>query len=256
VGVIHRPWRRVLLDAIVLFVAYQIYRQARALIHGGERQATIHARQVIRIERALGLFHEETIQRPFAHMSAFLRFWDSWYGAMHFAGPIIGLAVLYVVAPDRYRTWRNVLGLVVLVALVGFALYPLLPPRLLPPRYGFVDSGARYGGIGPLGKDVAAGALNAYAAMPSLHLAWSTWTTCALWGVARGPWAKAALVLWPVAMVFAVTVTANHYFVDCLGGVVTVALAYGLERGRMTLTGSSRIARPPRLRRPSAGAAR
>jgi hypothetical protein len=59
---------------------------------------------------------------------------------------------------------------------------------------------------------------------------------CALWGIVRRRWARALLILWPLAMVFAVTVTANHYLVDCIGGVATVGLAYGLERGREALT--------------------
>ncbi|HEY2427902.1 MAG TPA: phosphatase PAP2 family protein [Acidimicrobiales bacterium] len=220
---------------MILLVAYQAYRFVRAFIHGTAHQAAVHARQVIRLERALGIFHERAVQRPFVHATAFLRFWDTWYGAMHFAGPVVGLAVLYVTSPSAYRQWRNVLGFVLLASLVGFALYPLLPPRLLPPVYGFVDSGARYGGIGPIGKDVAAGALNAYAAMPSLHLAWSTWAACALWGRVRTRWARPLLLAWPLAMVFAVTVTANHYFVDCLAGVATVGVAYGLERARQAL---------------------
>ena len=234
-GLHGRSPRRVLLDGVVLLVAYQAYRFARAFIHGTRWQATVHARQVIRLERALGLFHEEAVQHPFDHRVVFLRLWDTWYGAMHFAGPVVGLAVLYAWSPERYRQWRNILGVVLVAALVGFALYPLLPPRLLSPTYGFVDSGARDGGIGPIGKDVAAGALNAYAAMPSLHLAWSTWTTCALWGLVRAPWARLLLLAWPAAMVFAVTVTANHYFVDCLAGAAAVGLAYGVERGRVRI---------------------
>lgn len=226
----HLGWRTAV-EAVLLLVAYQVYRQLRAAIRSTTRQADIHARQVIRLERAIGIFGEHAVQRPFAHTEWWLRLWDTWYGTMHYAGPVIGLAVLYVFAPDRYRTWRNVLGFVLLLACLGFWLYPLLPPRLLPARYSFVDSGAVFGGIGPVGKDVAAGALNAYAAMPSLHLAWSTWAACALWGVVPRRWAP-LLLLWPAAMVYAVTVTANHYFLDCVGGVAAVAIAVGLERVR------------------------
>ena len=65
------------------------------------------------------------------------------------------------------------------LSLLGFWLYPVLPPRLLPTHYGFFDA-AHFGGIGPVGKAEAGPLANAYAAMPSLHIGWSSWCAFAL----------------------------------------------------------------------------
>jgi len=35
------------------------------------------------------------------------------------------------------------------IAILTFWLYPLMPPRLMPARYGFVDTAAHYFNVGP-----------------------------------------------------------------------------------------------------------
>src|SRR5207249_11224156 len=135
---------------------------------------------------------------------------------------------LYLKFPERYRLWRNTAGAMLLLALIGFWLYPVLPPRLLA-HFGFFDA-ARYGGIGPIGKAEAGPLANAYAAMPSLHIGWSTWCAFAVVPVVKRRWVKALLIAHPFATFFAVVVTANHYLLDRAGGLATLALAYLLPR--------------------------
>ncbi|MEM8709204.1 MAG: phosphatase PAP2 family protein, partial [Actinomycetota bacterium] len=68
---------------------------------------------------------------------------------------------------------------------------------------------------------------NQYAAMPSLHIAWAIWCTVALYPVLRRGWAKAMIAAYPVLTMFAIVVTANHYWLDAVGGVV--ALVMGIK---------------------------
>jgi membrane-associated phospholipid phosphatase len=112
------------------------------------------------------------------------------------------------------------------LGLVGFWLYPLMPPRLLPESYGFVDTRLEFLAIGRPANDPAAE--NLYAAMPSLHLAWATWVTLSLWPLARRTWLRVLLVAYPVAQLFCTVVTANHYFLDAVGGWGVLALAWVL----------------------------
>jgi membrane-associated phospholipid phosphatase len=116
-----------------------------------------------------------------------------------------------------------------LLSLLGFWLYPVLPPRLLPAHFGFFDA-ARYGGIGPIGKAEAGPIANAFAAMPSLHIGWSSWCAFAAVPVIRRRWVKALLVAYPFCTMFAVVVTANHYVLDGVGGLANLGLAYLLAR--------------------------
>ena len=144
---------------------------------------------------------------------------------MHFVVPALVLIYLFHWHFERYRFWRNTAGLMLLISLLGFWLYPVLPPRLLPAHFGFFDA-SHYGGIGPIGKAEAGPMANAFAAMPSLHIGWSVWCALAAVPVVRRRWMKVLLILHPIATMFAVVVTANHYILDGVGGLVTLGLGY------------------------------
>src|SRR5262249_42942981 len=67
---------------------------------------------------------------------------------------------------------------------------------------------------------------NLFAAMPSLHVGWSTWSLLAVWPLLRRTWAKVLWVLYPVSIFFCIVVTANHWILDAVGGWVVLALGY------------------------------
>jgi hypothetical protein len=183
----------------------------------------------LRFEMALGLFHEETIQDWFLGAHWFIRFWDIYYGSFHFIVTAFALVWCFRSRPDRYPLWRNTLAATTALALIGFAFFPLMPPRLLPPSYGFVDTLARYGGLWSFDSGTMKAVSNQYAAMPSMHFGWSTWCVFVLWpATERRPWLKPVLVLYPVATLFAITVTANHFWLDALGGAAALAAGYAL----------------------------
>jgi hypothetical protein len=172
-----RPW----IELPILVVAYVIYGHIRVHITPGAGPAFRNAVHVVNFERATRTYWEHTLQRPFLHIPAALTAMELYYGVVHFAVPIIVLRALYGFRPQSYRHWRNIMGWLLVVALIGFAVYPLMPPRLLPARFGFVDTATLVHGLGPIhpGKG-GAGGDNPYAAMPSLHVAWSTWSACAI----------------------------------------------------------------------------
>src|SRR5204863_1405522 len=114
------------------------------------------------------------------------------------------------------------------LALVGFAFYPLMPPRLLPHHYGFIDSLDEIGSLWTFDSGTMQKLSNQYAAMPSLHFAWSTWSVFVLWPMMRRWWSKALVAIYPVATLFAIVVTANHYVLDPAGGVVVFGVGYAL----------------------------
>ena len=219
------------IEVPVAVLAYQAYRLTRIWVAGSTRNATIHARQIVRAERALHIFIESRSQRALLAHPSVLSFWNVYYGTVHFVVPLVVFVWLWRVAPDRYRTWRNIFGFLLLIGLIGFAVYPLLPPRLLPPSEHIIDTAARFGGLGSLGgPDANPG--NPYAAMPSLHIGWSSWCTAALVPVLRRRWARALLVLYPLATLTAIVVTGNHYVLDAVGGLLALGAAVGIEQLR------------------------
>ncbi len=79
---------------------------------------------------------------------------------------------------------------------------------------------------------------NPYAAMPSLHFAWAAW--CALGGykVVRSKFLRYLLLADPFITIFVVIVTANHFFLDIIGGALVLAISIllaGVKRPGMRI---------------------
>jgi hypothetical protein len=188
-----------------------------------------HAKQIIRAEEWLHSFHEEAIQQAFLGWRGFIEFWNVFYGTAHFIVTIGALILLFVKMPERYPRWRNTLAAATGLALFGFWLYPLMPPRLLPVSYGFVDTLKDIGGLWSFDSGTMAKISNQYAAMPSLHCGWSIWSACVLWPMARNRPLRVLVVIYPVLTLFCIVVTANHYWLDAAGGVAVLAAGYGVS---------------------------
>jgi membrane-associated phospholipid phosphatase len=113
------------------------------------------------------------------------------------------------------------------VAFVGFWLYPVAPPRLLPASFGFVDT-LRDRSSGHLEGSLINTAGDQYASMPSLHVAWAVWCALALYPMFRH-WALRALVVaYPVMTTLVVVATGNHYFLDAAAGTLLACLVWAV----------------------------
>ena len=169
-------------------------------------------------------------------------------------------------APARYIVWRNTLLVMLVIGLVIFWAYPLMPPRLMPQR-GFVDTAAEFFNFGPQQRVVLVhGVPNAAASRPRSATCsprcrrstagWSMWSALAMLPVLRSRWAKALVLLDPLATLFAIVVTANHWILDAVGGWVVLGMSWLLvaayERRRVPPEprrhGSGRAASPLRRR--------
>jgi membrane-associated phospholipid phosphatase len=238
-----RPWtKRIrfgwLIEIAIGIVLYFTYDALREQAAGSSADALRHARQIVDVQRFFGIYQEHRIQQAFLDWSPFISFWNIYYGTIHFVMPVIALVALYRKMPARYVRWRNTLLFMLAFGLVGFWLYPLTPPRLMPARYDFVDTAAEFYNFGPQqrialdasGQPTAAAKAafgNLYAAMPSLHVGWATWSTLALLPLVRRRWLKVLLCCYPLATIFAIVVTGNHWILDAVGGWVVLAAGYG-----------------------------
>ena len=226
------PIRRIAMGLAPMLLLYIAYSVVRWLVRTrGPIDGPVNARDVLDVERRLGLDWERELQRVSLSHDAVITA-ANWYYVAGFLPVILGFAALSAWrAPDAFRWWRKVFVVTLLMALVGFVLFPLAPPRMLPSSEGFVDTLAAYGpqyygdhegrslfnGYGSFPSLV-----NVYAAMPSMHVAWSAIAGALL--AASLPGSRLALltgVLHPILMGVAVLVTANHYVLDVLiGGLV------------------------------------
>jgi hypothetical protein len=235
IGVTTRPvqrsswWREVLLIA-AFYGLYTVVRDVRGDRPVSVLQATTNAHRVISVERFFGLFHEANIQHWFLHYRELIRLCDDYYGTIHFVAAVAVLVLLFFRYPARYRLWRNTLAITTGLALIGFSFFPLLPPRLLPPGYGFVDTLRVVGGLWNFSSGPVNDVSNQYAAMPSLHTAWSAWCAVALIPLIRPLWGKVLVLLYPAVTIFCIIVTANHYIADVIAGILLLAVSYVLAR--------------------------
>ena len=158
--------------------------------------------------------------------------------------------------PLRYEKYRNVLLCTTALALVGFSVFPLMPPRLLGncvSPYGgcasgfeFVDTLRQVGGLWSFDSGAMSDLSNQYAAMPSLHFGWSMWCCIALVPTFRSRIVRGLLLVYPWVTLFAIVVTANHYWLDALGGAWVLLIGFLL--GTLITKGSARF-RLARMRR-------
>jgi membrane-associated phospholipid phosphatase len=141
---------------------------------------------------------------------------------------VIALLYLFRRQPWRYPLWRNTLAFTTALALIGFAFFPLMPPRLLPPGYHFTDTLRTVGGLWSFDSGPMNAVSNQYAAMPSLHFAWSSWCALVLGPAVKRRWLKVLVYAYPLVTLFAIVVTGNHYILDAIGGAVILAAGFGL----------------------------
>jgi hypothetical protein len=256
-------WWREVLYILLVYVAYSAVRNQFGSGAGDSvdpEPAFNHAKAIIHIQQSMGLYFEDALQRWYLDLpwNGLIRFWNVYYGVLHFV--VAGLALVWMFrrAPERYRLWRNTLAFTTLLALVGFASFSLMPPRLLddpgrfggcqvyataepaelpeeagdPPcdEYGFVDTVAVYGGWASFGSDEMAAVSNQYAAMPSMHIGWSTWCAFVLAPLVRRRWLRALVIAYPLLTLFDIIVTANHYWIDGVGGLVCLGAGYLVAR--------------------------
>ncbi|MGW1187127.1 bifunctional glycosyltransferase 87/phosphatase PAP2 family protein [Streptomyces sp. NPDC002559] len=226
-------WRRVLgrpnllLELLLIRVVYSAYSHVRLAATAGRGTAEHHGRQIHAVEQWLHIDIEHAVNHAVVGIGRLRGFFDHYYTTFHFIVPLTILGVLYARRPADYRWARSTIGFATVLALFGFWLYPLAPPRLMP-GLGFIDT---VNGVQDFAKPdygTLTSMTNQYAAMPSLHFGWSLWCGVIVVVLAPKAWMKALGLLHPLFTVSAIVATANHWVLDAVGGAVVVSLGFGL----------------------------
>jgi PAP2 superfamily len=211
-----------------------------------------NARGILHIERVLHIDPELSLDRWLASHHTLATILANYYDNAHFVVTLGVLAWLWWRRADIYRPLRNALVLVNVIGFVVFWLLPVAPPRMLD---GFTDVVASTHAFGSWHTGALASAANQLAAMPSLHMAWAAWCTLALWRASKRPVVRALAVAYPCLTAFAVLATGNHFLLDIVGGLIVLAIAVALvgSSGRIAERGLARLGFMRRLRGERAG---
>ncbi|MEW2120064.1 phosphatase PAP2 family protein [Streptomyces sp. NPDC005474] len=229
--VLTRP--NLLLELMLIRVTYAAYQRVRlaatgGTTTGGRPAAEAHGHQIHGVEKFLHIDVESWVNHTVVKIDWMRDFFDVYYTSFHFVVPLTVLGVLYWRRPVDYRWARASLGFATLLALVGFWLYPLAPPRLMP-GLGVIDTVHGVQDFSKPDYGTLTALTNQYAAMPSLHFGWSLWCGLVIAVVARKWWVRGLGVLHPLFTVSAIVATGNHWVLDAAGGGVVVLAGFGLS---------------------------
>ncbi|GGV85560.1 membrane protein [Streptomyces griseoloalbus] len=228
--VLTRP--NLLLELLLIRVTYAAYAKVRLAATGGSNsagraRAEEHGHQILDLERVLHLDIEHAVNHAVVKIGWLRNFFDFYYTSFHFIVPLTVLGLLYWRRPVDYRWARAGLGFATLLALIGFWLYPLAPPRLMP-DLGIIDTVHGVQDFSQPDYGTLTALTNQYAAMPSLHFGWSLWCGLVIAIIAPKTWMKVLGLLHPVFTASAIVATGNHWLLDAAGGAVVVGAGFGL----------------------------
>jgi len=234
----HLPQRKLVLDIlmeiVILAVVYFVYKYSRGGIDAKEITALQHAREIIDLEKAMGIFVELDIQSWFLDNSAMTHFANILYTICYYPAVIIFAIWAYWRYRSKYKFMRTVFVISAIIAFISFALYPTAPPRFFDGReldtttvedLGFVDTIAEHWHIN---ESSDPNTYNPFAAMPSLHFGWTVMVSAGLFWMTRSRFGIALAVVLPIAMFFGITSTANHFILDAVAGAMVIGIAFWL----------------------------
>ena len=203
-----------------------VYRLARGIAdHNGAVTpvAKENARHVIAIESYVNALFEQSLQKVLLSSRFLVDIAAATYWLSQFAVLAVALFWVYFRQTESFTRFRNWLMLANVIGLIGYVLVPTAPPRMFP-NLGFLDIEALFSGLTTSSKGVSSLA-NPYAAMPSLHAADALIVGISMAFVCKRLWAKVLWLLWPPWVWFTVMATGNHFWLDCLAGVLVALVA-------------------------------
>jgi len=201
---------------------FAIYHFGRMLRPGDGVIAHHNALRVLNFERWAHLPDELAEQKALLTSKFWTEFANTYYFYVHLPATAVFLIWMFRRRPLLYPAVRHAMIGTTFVGLVVHLAFPLAPPRMLS-GLGFIDTAARYGPNIYAGDPDHPTVVNQYAAMPSLHVGWAMLVAGGLIAATTTRW-RWLWLLHPTLTAVAVVGTANHYWLDCIVGVVLLAV--------------------------------
>ena len=257
-----REWMRSAGDLGVFVAMWLAYDESRGIADG--LGMPIQVESVRNLDRLLffgadpvvelqAAFHRTEIAERIVNGEIVLRTVTDvqWYDVVgsfvyysHFIVPPIVIGALWLINRHQWVRYMRRFATLLFGACVMFVLLPTAPPWMaaggtnrvgldlaaLPPLSRHTGVGWRYVGLGSFveawdtGRDWA----NQVAAMPSLHSAFALFVVVFFWPWVQNPWARAAMLAYPLAMAVALAYFAEHYIVDAVAGWLLVGTVFWL----------------------------
>ncbi|MBJ7000793.1 phosphatase PAP2 family protein [Streptomyces griseofuscus] len=229
-GRLREPRRpRLWFEILLIAVSYWLYSLIRNAVPEQKGEALRNADWIWRAEHALGIDVERSVNHAVNAVTWLIIGMNYYYATLHFIMTLGVLVWLYRWHPGRYAAARLALFATTGGALAGYYLFPLAPPRLMRGG-GFVDTVMVHHTWGSMASGDLKHMSNQYAAMPSMHIGWSLWCGLTIFALASVPWVRVLGLLYPVATLVVIVSTANHFWLDAVGGVLCLSFGFGVAR--------------------------
>lgn len=216
---------------LLYLVMFQVYKMVRKqFIPPDESIAFAHAKDILHFEEKLGLMFELDLQQWVLDQGDWMIHSFNNVYAYYMWGFNFGVIFLAFMAPKRYRYMRRAFFISMTIATPMYLLYPLAPPRFMEPHgWPFMDTLAVYGPN--YFSDTGLVTANRFAAMPSMHVGWTTFfAICIMLGSPNRKAGIAIMAFLTVLITLTVMVTGNHYWMDAIGGWLVIGAAFVINR--------------------------
>jgi hypothetical protein len=207
-----------------LFVmADLLYELVRGVAEGKASTAFANADKVISFEQSTGTFFEPHLQALLLPEHWLIGTLNWMYLNTHFVVTTSFLVWLYLFRNDSFYFVRNMFMVAMGVALIGYTVFPCAPPRLTV-GHGFVDTIHDISNVNQ-DSDLLKVLVNPYAAVPSMHIAFSLMIGVPGFRLSRHWYTKAFWAAYPAIVFLVITATANHFWFDAAMGALVAATA-------------------------------
>ncbi|MFB7558071.1 phosphatase PAP2 family protein [Streptomyces brevispora] len=219
---------RLWFEIALIAVSYWLYSLVRNAVPEQKAAALANADWIWSVERFLGIAVEQSINHAVNSATWLIVSMNYYYATLHFIVTIGVLVWLFRRHPGRYAAARLALFATTATALAGYYFFPLAPPRLMNGGK-FIDTVMVHHTWGSMASGNFKNMSNQYAAMPSMHIGWSLWCGLTVFALASTSWVRVLGLLYPTATLLVIVSTANHFWLDAVGGMTCLAFGYAVS---------------------------
>lgn len=221
----HLPhgWSDLVLQIGLVLAGYAVYSLVRGLADNPQAAAAAfeNGRTIISVQQDLGIFVEPRVQEAFGGTGLIADIASWIYLNAQLSVTMAALVWIYFRRNRSFYFVRNTFMVAWLLALVVYIVMPVAPPRFFP-EFGFVDSVSDFTGVS---SETSNAFFNPYAAVPSMHVAFSLMIGVPLALLVRHRPVKVFWALYPLLVTFVIIVTGNHFIADAILGAVAAGIA-------------------------------
>jgi len=224
-------------------ILYVLYFLVRAQAVGNTTEAFRNADYVISVERWLGIFKELQFQNAMSlSHDVLLHLWNIVWFYGHWPVIILCGLWLFVKRPQTYTLTRNAFLVTGAIALVIYALFPVVPRHYIHDGVVYTLTTSYV-----MNSDQST-FVNPFAPLPSMHVGWNFLIAAGLFLAFPGSRLRYLLVLLPVLTWISTVATGSHYIIDGFAGICLASfgllVAVWFNRNGLAMLGRPLPSRP------------